>query len=183
MLSEQNESVYSTFSLFFLLFTIVQRWQALFYQGMIFQITYKLTISFILVNLLGLWFRCILWPYLSIPICMMSCLPVCFAEDKTYSVCCCMALMICLSILGRRESTAALLLDGILSSVWQQSSNGKEQNQENSRKPMGINWENAFKKKSPILLDFPGVVTLLSSGTNEVPVWIMLFQLHGAYLD
>lgn len=39
--------------------------------------------------------------------------------------------MICLSVLGSMASTAALFLDGNLSSVWQQSSNGKEQNQKN----------------------------------------------------
>lgn len=68
-------------------------------------------------------------------------LPVCFTEVKTYSVGCCIPLMICLSTEVREESTATLFLHDNLYSVWQQSSDGKEQNwkKNNPVKPRGLN--------------------------------------------
>lgn len=64
-------------------------------------------VTFILVNLLYLWFWGILRPYLSSGLWMMSGSPVSFAEDRTGSTCYYTALMICLSIPGRMESNAA----------------------------------------------------------------------------
>lgn len=96
--------------------------------------------TFILVNLLGLRFWGILWPYLSSALWMMSCSPVSFAEDRTGSTCYYTALMICLSIPGRMESNAVFFWDGNLPSVWQKNSNGRtEKRPQSSWKPMGIN--------------------------------------------